>query len=279
MHKLLIALLVVILLGGGFFIFTTYVYDEPQPDEALSDTPETSETSDTRERDVTLEYFTDESIELAFDYPGGPDGYTVEDVTQFAASEVEGAEVVKVYSLINTKEKIELETSEGGREGPPTIGVTVVRNDLNRSASMWVDAYPVLSNIELAVGNVNRDAVVAGSNAVRYTTDGLYRADNVVIAHGDYIYIFSGAYLEVDSFIYDDFQTVLDTLLFMPPAGTRANENVKIDVQVACESALTYMTFEDGAAAEVFVEDCIDGEYPEVIDRYIENLGLDGATI
>jgi len=53
----------------------------------------------------------------------------------------------------------------------------------------------------------------------------------------------------------------------------------KINVQVACESALMYTTFTDGAAADAFVAECVEGKHPDVIDRYIESLGVDGATI
>jgi hypothetical protein len=53
----------------------------------------------------------------------------------------------------------------------------------------------------------------------------------------------------------------------------------KIDVRVACESALMYTTFEDGAQADAFIAECIEGKYPEVIDRYIESLNVDGAVI
>lgn len=53
----------------------------------------------------------------------------------------------------------------------------------------------------------------------------------------------------------------------------------KINVQVACESALMYTTFTDGAAADAFVAECVLGKHPDVIERYIESLGVDGATI
>jgi hypothetical protein len=53
----------------------------------------------------------------------------------------------------------------------------------------------------------------------------------------------------------------------------------KIDVRVACESALMYTTFTDGASADAYVTDCIDGKHPEVIERFISEMGVDGATI
>jgi len=53
----------------------------------------------------------------------------------------------------------------------------------------------------------------------------------------------------------------------------------KIDVRVACESALMYTSFVDGAAAEAYVAECVEGKHPEVIERYINEMGVDGATI
>ncbi|KKT79582.1 MAG: hypothetical protein UW75_C0011G0016 [Parcubacteria group bacterium GW2011_GWF2_44_8] len=53
----------------------------------------------------------------------------------------------------------------------------------------------------------------------------------------------------------------------------------KIDVRVACESALMYTTFVDGAAADAYVAECVEGKHPEVIERYINEMGVDGATI
>lgn len=54
----------------------------------------------------------------------------------------------------------------------------------------------------------------------------------------------------------------------------------KLDVRAVCESALMYMTFPDGAAAEAFVAECVEGKHPEVIERYKADNGLgDGAAI
>lgn len=63
-----------------------------------------------------------------------------------------------------------------------------------------------------------------------------------------------------------------------PPTETKAPAG-KIDPRVACESALMYTTFETGEQADVFIAECVDGKYPEVINRYIESMELDGAVI
>lgn len=53
----------------------------------------------------------------------------------------------------------------------------------------------------------------------------------------------------------------------------------KIDPEVACQNALIYMTFTSGEEADAFVEACKNGEHPEVIERYISDMGLDGAKM
>ncbi len=58
------------------------------------------------------------------------------------------------------------------------------------------------------------------------------------------------------------------------PAGA------KLNINVVCESALSYMSFSDSKSADTFVTDCKEGKHPEVIERYKKDMGLgDGATI
>jgi hypothetical protein len=53
----------------------------------------------------------------------------------------------------------------------------------------------------------------------------------------------------------------------------------KIDIDAVCEGALAYMTFPSGEAAAEFVAECKAGNRPEVIEQYIRDNGLDGASI
>ncbi len=56
--------------------------------------------------------------------------------------------------------------------------------------------------------------------------------------------------------------------------------NAKLNINVVCESALSYMTFSDGASAQKFVAECKEGEHPEVIEHFKAQMNLgDGATI
>ncbi len=50
--------------------------------------------------------------------------------------------------------------------------------------------------------------------------------------------------------------------------------NAKINIDAVCEGALAYMSFENGAAADLFVSECKEGKHPEVIDQYKAQLNL-----
>jgi hypothetical protein len=48
----------------------------------------------------------------------------------------------------------------------------------------------------------------------------------------------------------------------------------KINIVEVCQGALAYMTFPDAAAADTFVQECVDGKHPDVIQRYFESMPL-----
>lgn len=49
--------------------------------------------------------------------------------------------------------------------------------------------------------------------------------------------------------------------------------NGKINIVEVCQSSLMYTTFTDGAAADAYIEACIRGEHPEVIERWKQDNG------
>lgn len=259
MKKIIWLGVVVVVLVGGYFLYSNSVNTDTEGNNQYS-------------------VFSDPETEIQFEYKTEPDGYVVDDLTAFIGEQQEGTEVLKVYRVINAREKIELETSEGGREGPPVITVMVFNNLKNQSASLWVDEFTMFSNVHLLIGDVERDAVVGGANAVRYRTDGLYQNENVVVASGGYIYVFSGAFLEENSTIHNDFRTLVDSVEFIPNVDGETPQ-AKINIREVCEGALIYMTFPSSVEADAFVEACVEGLHPEVIERYIEDLGLDGSQI
>lgn len=213
----------------------------------------------------------DTVLGFEFSYRKGPNGYlTLED------RESTHVDFFTGLMLVNKKEQEEFEQSDDPREGPPAMHVHVYRNTNNEFASVWSEKNPLESNSSSALG-APEEAVVGGANAVHFVADGLYPIDTYVVAHGEHIYVLMGAHLDTESVLYKDFQSLVSSLVFIPSPGNGAQG--KIDARVACESTLAYMTFADDNEADAFVARCVAGEHPEIIERYINDLGLDAATI
>lgn len=63
-------------------------------------------------------------------------------------------------------------------------------------------------------------------------------------------------------------------LLIKNSRVTTVNLDVKININVVCESALTYMSFPDATLASKFVAECKEGKHPEVIEHYKAQFNL-----
>lgn len=213
----------------------------------------------------------DAELGYEFSYRKGPDGYqTLDD------DESTHGDFVRGLMLVNAKEYEEFSQSTEPREGPPAMHVHVYRNTEKQSAAVWSDKNALETSSAFAFASPT-EAVVGGANAVHFVADGLYPVDTYVIAHGEHIYLLLGAHLDTASPIYKDFQSLVSSLTFIPlqPTGIQG----KLDVKTVCEGTLAYMTFANGDEADAFVAECIAGEHPEVIDRYVQDLGVDGASI
>jgi hypothetical protein len=70
----------------------------------------------------------------------------------------------------------------------------------------------------LKLGEVE-STVVGGANAVRYKADGLYASENVVVAHGDHVYVITGQFMDEDSDIRKDFGPLVASFRFVPAPG------------------------------------------------------------
>jgi len=55
---------------------------------------------------------------------------------------------------------------------------------------------------------------------------------------------------------------------------TSATFQGKLNIDLVCEKALSYMKFKDSASADKFVAECKEGKHPEVIERYKAQLNL-----
>ncbi|HYC83089.1 MAG TPA: hypothetical protein VEB60_00875 [Candidatus Paceibacterota bacterium] len=151
-------------------------------------------------------------IGLEFDYPEGPEGYVVEERIPADL----GAGLVKNIILMRT-EDAESEPPTGG-EAPPAIAISVFKNTKKQFPRTWADENIQRSNINLTTGAVE-EAVVGGANAIRYMTDGLYASENVVVAHGDHMYVVTGQFTEQDSPIRRDYQALAESIRFIPAPG------------------------------------------------------------
>lgn len=157
-------------------------------------------------RKVTL----DEFGGLQFDFRVEPDGYTV---VERSLVEEDDADLEKIYVLMLKKDYEDLVSSTEPREGPPATTMYIFKNVDNMFPLEWAQEHDLYSNIndDLVVS----DIVVGGANAIRYATDGLYRANNVVVAHGGYMYLISGAYLEQNDRYQQDFSMFMNSIKFV----------------------------------------------------------------
>lgn len=74
--------------------------------------------------------------------------------------------------------------------------------------------------------------------------------------------------------------TITKVLTDTTGGGANPPRATKLDINAVCKSALAYMTFPDSRAVDVFMDECRDGKHPEVIERFIKEMGGgDGRVI
>lgn len=150
---------------------------------------------------------------FSFTYEKGPRGYVLEEGTLEANDEA--LEVLYSGVFTNTDDYAAFVASEEAREGPETFSVRVYENVANLRPAQWIEAYEAESNLELRIGETE-ETVVAGANAVRYVTDGLYPTNTFVVAHGEFMYVLSGQYNDPLSAIGVDYGEFVAALAFIP---------------------------------------------------------------
>ena len=196
MKKSIYILIAVILVGGGYYLYT-YWDRENDSVQQVTNTHLTYSQSD---------------IGLEFDYPKGPEGYAVDERMPVDL----GTGLVKNIILTRTEDTLN-EPPVGG-EGPPVILISVFENTNNQFPRTWADEHVQYSNINLMTGEA-QEAVVGGANAIRYMADGLYASENIVVAHGDHMYVITGQFSNQDSQIRYDYQDLVESIRFIPAPG------------------------------------------------------------
>lgn len=151
----------------------------------------------------------DATYGYSFEYKKGPDGYvTIED------NQSEDPDFVTGLLLFNKNEYEEFAQATEPREGPPSISLRVYQDSEQLAPLAWAKQHPRESNIELANREPMED-VVGGSKAIRYTADGLYPMDILVVANGKHVYMLSVAYPDGEAPIYSDFLQLVSSFTFI----------------------------------------------------------------
>ncbi len=204
-----------------------------------------------------------------FTYRDGQQGYiTLEDTGSTDPDFFSG------IILVDWGEYEEAVTATDVREGPPTMNVRIYNNPKSLTASAWLKEHG--AEVNYVTASKEEEATVANTPAIYLLTDGLYQSNTYIVAHNKHVYVLSGSYRDINDPIYTDFQKLVASFTFIENPSMPQG---KIDPAIACQYALTYMSFQSGEDADAFLAECVAGEHPDVIDRYIESLGVDGAVI
>lgn len=84
--------------------------------------------------------------------------------------------------------------------------------------------------------------------------------------------------LSTDQWMKYDMEGIFTITRILPE--TSGGANAKININAVCQGALAYMTFPVGSSSEIFVQECIEGKHPEVIEKFKADMNLgDGAQI
>lgn len=151
--------------------------------------------------------FVADDIGMSFSYPEGINGYRLKEIV---AENIPG--IKKMIVLSKTSDDSE-QSAAVAMEGPPTISLSVYANERDQQPEDWANDHKLYSNINMKITEP-AELMIGGANAIRYATDGLYRSDNIVIAHADKIYVLSGSYLNEEAEIHKDFLAMLGTIEF-----------------------------------------------------------------
>lgn len=159
--------------------------------------------------DITMATYEFPKQPVSFQYRESPVGYHVDGVTRREGDHP----LFTARAILTLQSDYEAMKNLEGTEGPPTINIDVFANPEKLAAKEWAEKHTLPSNFNLTVGEAS-DIVVGGVNGVRYMVDGLYRIDTVVLEQDGTVVIAHGAFLEEQSRIRKDFESVLNSIMF-----------------------------------------------------------------
>ncbi|PIR38305.1 MAG: hypothetical protein COV34_01715 [Candidatus Zambryskibacteria bacterium CG10_big_fil_rev_8_21_14_0_10_42_12] len=200
----LITVLVLFIVVLAFNKFT-----EPQEEVPSADLMRngTYTINDEMRRRVTLDDFGG----IQYEFRTEPNGYIL---VEQGLVEGDDADLQKIYVLMLEKDYAEFTDSTEPREGPPAITMYIFENSQIMFPLQWAQNHAIYSNINTAALDV-AEVTVGGANTIRYTADGLYMTDNVVVAHGGYVYVISGAHLANNDVYQQGFENLVKSIKFV----------------------------------------------------------------
>jgi hypothetical protein len=182
-------------------VFVVLYTDTKQEPSGINVPPE-------KRDDAHMLRYTDGALGFGFTYRDDPDGYYLFEAER-GTNDPE--DLVHTITLTVKSEHDELLRATSPREGPPTIVMYVFQDGEDASLRAWAETNARTSNIQLIRGDVT-DTTIAGADAIRYESDGLYLFDNVIFRHENHTFLISGAYHDENSRTRRDFQPLLDSL-------------------------------------------------------------------
>jgi len=182
---------------------TVEAANNPAPSDAIaqsSDSPIESEPSD-------FTVYESDRLGLSFNVPGG---FTVDNSLESA--EIEGEYdfrgQIELWSDADY-EDIQAGAYEGGTEYPPNVSVTVYNNPEQVSLQNWAEGHNRFVMIE-----EYSTAMVAGQEAIAFTSDGLYRSENIVFSSPNSEDIVVISYAQGGEGYEQAFQKIISTFEF-----------------------------------------------------------------
>ncbi|MUL37048.1 hypothetical protein [Gloeocapsopsis dulcis] len=131
-----------------------------------------------------------------------PSSYIIANPTELSNETNNPLQVLQIWKPKDYSQRINL------FESPPIISITIYNNPRHLPLESWKD--------QLSHNDV-RPVIVAGQQAIAYTSTGLYESDNVLFssADGRYVFHLKGEYIDASNSVRQTFQNILSSFSFI----------------------------------------------------------------